>query len=203
MSENIPVSDETLREILPDIALSVRQPWAWAIIYGGKDIENRSWRAGNPGLRFRGRICVHAAAGMTRDEYEDAADFMAHLGVACPKPADLLRGGIVGTATVADIVSASESPWFFGPKGLRLADAQPSDFIGVGGQLGFFRWWRDGPRPGPGAPAKWMLSHGEPEPEKPLIDELFGPLQPLSPLDRMMRKAGISPRSNPKVSANG
>jgi hypothetical protein len=22
--------------------LTIRQPWAWAIIYGGKDVENRS-----------------------------------------------------------------------------------------------------------------------------------------------------------------
>ena len=27
---------------LPPLALSVRQPWAWAIIFGGKTIENRS-----------------------------------------------------------------------------------------------------------------------------------------------------------------
>jgi len=25
-------------------ALMVRQPWAWAIIYSGKDVENRRWR---------------------------------------------------------------------------------------------------------------------------------------------------------------
>ena len=29
----------------PNKALSVRQPWAWAIIHGGKDIENRVTRA--------------------------------------------------------------------------------------------------------------------------------------------------------------
>jgi len=61
---------------LPMIALSVRQPWAWAIIHAGKDIENRSWQAVNHGLRQRGRIAIHAAKGMTRDEYEDAANFI-------------------------------------------------------------------------------------------------------------------------------
>ena len=25
-------------------ALSIRQPWAWAILHAGKDIENRDWR---------------------------------------------------------------------------------------------------------------------------------------------------------------
>lgn len=28
---------------LPEFALSIRQPWAWAIVYAGKDIENRTW----------------------------------------------------------------------------------------------------------------------------------------------------------------
>lgn len=36
---------------IPHLALSVRQPWAWAIIHAGKDIENRTWQAVNHGLR--------------------------------------------------------------------------------------------------------------------------------------------------------
>jgi hypothetical protein len=39
-------------------ALTIRQPWAWAIAYGGKDVENRSWR---PPLWCR-TIAVHAGA---------------------------------------------------------------------------------------------------------------------------------------------
>src|ERR1051326_1498970 len=36
-------------------ALSVRQPWAWLIIYGGKDIENRDWPTSH-----RGPTLIHA-----------------------------------------------------------------------------------------------------------------------------------------------
>lgn len=175
---------------LPRLALSVRQPWAWAIIHGGKDIENRSWRSDNPGMKFRGSFCVHAAGGMTREEYEDAADTMAFLGVECPPPAELLRGGIIGVATVADVVTESDSGWFFGPKGLVIVDPRPVEFVGVGGQLGFFVWWQDGPRPPPLQPAKWMTNWGAPEPAAPA--ELFGPPAPLSPLERARRKAGLS-----------
>lgn len=46
-------------------ALSIRQPWAWAILNADKDIENRDWRT-----NFRGRIAVHAAKTMTRDDYD-------------------------------------------------------------------------------------------------------------------------------------
>jgi len=36
-------------------ALSIKQPWAWLICAGHKDIENRIWATS-----FRGRIYVHA-----------------------------------------------------------------------------------------------------------------------------------------------
>jgi len=42
-------------------ALSVRQPWAWAIIYALKDIENRGWP-----INYRGDILIHAAKTCTK-----------------------------------------------------------------------------------------------------------------------------------------
>lgn len=145
---------------LPMIALSVRQPWAWAIIHAGKDIENRSWQAVNHGLRQRGRIAIHAAKGMTRDEYEDAANFINRLALApnpqCPKAADLLRGGIIGTVEVVDVVEESASPWFFGPRGLVLRDPRPCQFVPAIGALGYFNWLEADPSIVP-QPAKWML----------------------------------------------
>lgn len=141
---------------LPELALSVRQPWAWAIIHAGKDIENRSWQAVNHGLRQRGRIAIHAAKGLTRDEYESAAEFMASIGVTCPAARDLQRGGIIGSVEVIDVVSASPSPWFFGPRGLVLRDPQPCPFVPAIGALGYFHWQPADASTAP-PPAKWML----------------------------------------------
>lgn len=170
MSEPKPV--RTL-DGLPDIALSVRQPWAFGLAMGWKGIENRSWRQGNPGLHFRGEFCIHASTGMTRDEYEDAADTFAWCGFQCPPAADLQRGGIIGVGRIAGIITESDSRWFFGPKGLVVVDARPIEFIAVGGQLGFFKWkpllpFANGT---PVVPPKWMLP-AEPKkqrPEKPRI----------------------------------
>ncbi|MDG4874127.1 hypothetical protein P9273_03320 [Mesorhizobium sp. WSM4935] len=150
---------------LPTLALSVRQPWAHCLMMSWKPVENRSWRAGNPGLKFRGDFAIHASTGMTRDEYQDCAGLCRALGFQCPPPAELARGGIVGVGTVVDIVTEFDSPWFFGPKGLIVADARPVEFIPVGGQLGFFDWKRLLPfaqRGKPVVPAKWML----PQPPK-------------------------------------
>lgn len=144
---------------LPRLALSIRQPWAHFVAHGWKPVENRSWRRDNPGVRFRGAFAIHASTGMTRDEYDAAAELAKVLGYECPRPADLLRGGIVGVAKVVDVVKDHDSPWFFGPRALVIAEARTVDFIPVGGRLGFFEW-----RPllpycktdGPVAPARWM-----------------------------------------------
>lgn len=44
-------------------ALSVRQPWAWAIAHGGKDIENRTWATAS----YRGPLAIHAGARWDED----------------------------------------------------------------------------------------------------------------------------------------
>lgn len=128
---------------LPHLALSIRQPWAWAIISAGKDIENRDWST-----RFRGPVCIHAAKGMAEAEYNGFIRTIHAVslsrpfpsGETVPSPAALARGGIIGTAEIVDCVEASESPWFFGRYGFVLCNARPVEFIPVKGALGFFDW---------------------------------------------------------------
>lgn len=147
----------------PRLALSVRQPWAWAIIHAGKDIENRSWQAVNYGLKRRGRIAIHASKGLGKEEYEASRDFINEclaaspdFGLCCPPAADLLRGGIVGSVDVVDVVEDSESMWFCGPRGLVLRNALACDFVPSVGALGYFEWKPSDISVVP-APAKWML----------------------------------------------
>jgi hypothetical protein len=142
---------------LPALALSMRQPWAWAIIHGSKDVENRSWtRVPKPWRERRGRIAIHAARGMTRREYEDARRFMEGLGVEVPPAHELPRGGIVGSVEIAGLLEATPSPWFFGPLGLVLRDPRPCEFIPSFGRLGYFAWER-APAESVPKPARWMF----------------------------------------------
>lgn len=159
---------------LPDIALSVRQPWAWAIVHAGKDIENRtefSVRMMAKMAPLVGRRAIHASKGMTRDEYESTAEFMADLGVTCPSPDKLLRGGVIGSVDVTGVVKKSTSRWFFGPRGLELANPAPCDFIPSVGALGLFRWKPADPSIVP-PPARWMLPKAEPVADR--TADLFG-----------------------------
>lgn len=123
------------------LALSIRQPWCWAILHAGKDVENRNWPT-----RVRGRVLIHAAKGMTRAEYEDFLA-TAHrislkhpfaLGVTLLTFEELARGGIVGCVEIVDCVAQSDSPWFFGRHGFVLRNPQPLPFRPLKGRLSFF-----------------------------------------------------------------
>ncbi|MFQ6548247.1 hypothetical protein AADZ90_009835 [Aestuariibius sp. 2305UL40-4] len=127
---------------LPRRALSVRQPWAWAIIHGGKDIENRTLGSIRSGGMETGRICIHAATGMREEEYRWGLYKLQQVGVTAPHPAELVRGGLIGVVDVVDIVSESGSPWFGGPWGLVLENATPIGPFPAHGALGYFEWVR-------------------------------------------------------------
>lgn len=147
---------------LPPLALSVRQPWAWAIIHAGKDIENRSWQAVNLGTMEPKPVCIHASKGMTQAEYEAAKQFMAELGVDCPSASELVRGAIIGTVTITSIVNKHSSPWYMGPRGLVLEDPITIEPIACKGALGFFNWrekWQQGGEVDQAKP--WMLKKKE------------------------------------------
>ncbi|POA45534.1 hypothetical protein C1893_23040 [Pseudomonas sp. MPR-ANC1] len=114
--------------------LSIRQPWAWLIIHGGKDIENRTWLT-----KFRGRLLVHASKGMTKQEYAFAAEFAQSIGVTVPPAAELLRGGVIGEVEVVDSVEQHCSPWYMaGCKAIVLRDPRPLPFFSINGRLGLF-----------------------------------------------------------------
>lgn len=124
-------------------ALSVRQPWAWLIVNGYKDIENRNWATG-----VRGTVLIHASKGMTSSEYWNVHRFVRSLVAEGRAPADALErmpslydmqlGGIVGQVDITDCVDRSASPWFFGKHGFVLANAKATEFMPYRGQLGFF-----------------------------------------------------------------
>ncbi len=117
-------------------ALSIRQPWAWLITQGFKDIENRTWAT-----KFRGQFLIHASKGMTKVEYEDTKYYIADIApdIVLPQYDLLERGGVVGMATLTNCVANSGSIWHQ-PNcwGFALADVQPLPFIACKGALNFF-----------------------------------------------------------------
>src|SRR5688572_22804092 len=83
-------------------ALTVRQPWAWAIVMGYKDVENRSRQTNH-----RGQVLIHAAKRMDPDGFQ----LLWELGVYRKLPDELPLGGLVGVVEIEDCVTNSSSPW--------------------------------------------------------------------------------------------
>lgn len=104
-------------------AISIRQPWCWAILHAGKRVENRDWRNG---CAYRGPVLLHASAGVgSIDDFNASCESLAEIlpapllerfAAECvdrdsdewgrwrPGP-KLLRGGIVGCARIAGVVA--------------------------------------------------------------------------------------------------
>lgn len=126
---------------MSELILSIRQPWAWLILHGGKDIENRNWST-----NVRGRVLVHAAKGVTKEEWADAWEWVRMIAPGAWEkgkreilPGTIERGGIVGSVEIVDCVSRSDSPWFVGRYGFVLRNPEILPFRPLRGQLGFFR----------------------------------------------------------------
>jgi hypothetical protein len=121
-------------------ALSIRQPWAHAIIHLGKDIENRTWFT-----EFRGRVLIHASKTDKKSEREGFIDLVGVRGIhfngaviSRDYAHEGMMGGIIGEAEIVDCVSESSSPWFVGPYGFVLRNVKPLPFTPCVGRLGFF-----------------------------------------------------------------
>lgn len=100
-----------LSVVLP--CLSVRQPWAAAIIHLGKDVENRPWDTS-----CRGPLLIHASK--RKPQPEEMAALFDLLG---PVDEDqvlnriervygtLQYGAVIGCVDLMDVVHDSTSPW--------------------------------------------------------------------------------------------
>ena len=126
-------------------AISVRQPWAWAILQLGKRVENRTWKP--PAKLIGRRILLHALKASAPAEELLALQWMAARGLFSPGTmnldwpglANLERGGIVGRVRLVGCVSYSSDPWFMGPIGWLLDEATSIPFVACRGALGCWK----------------------------------------------------------------
>lgn len=112
-------------------ALSIKQPWAWAIMHAGKTIENRPRRT-----HLRENIAIHASLRPAVGWEE----WYPRRAAAVPPPETWVRGAIIGFVDLVDCVEEARSKWSLGPFGYVLADARPlRKPIPCKGALGFWQ----------------------------------------------------------------
>lgn len=113
-------------------AISLRQPWAWAVVMGYKDVENRQTRT-----NFRGRILIHAAQKLDPWGFQ----YLWELGLHRKLPDELITGALIGSVRITDCVVDQDSPWAFEGEWHWLLSS-PREFntpIPCRGSLGLFR----------------------------------------------------------------
>jgi hypothetical protein len=88
--------------------LSVRQPWAWAIVAGARNMENRPWTT-----NYRGPIVIQAGSSRT------GTNQIASTGGTTLRPMRFAYGALIGVVELLDVVPMSESlesnSWAWGP----------------------------------------------------------------------------------------
>ena len=98
-------------------ALSVRQPYAWALIAGRKPVEYRTWRTDH-----RGPLAIHAAR--SRSYLADPADLaeFRREWPDLPDPDRLVYGAVIGIVNLVDCVPSPDrrGEWHW-----RVADPRP------------------------------------------------------------------------------
>lgn len=111
-------------------ALSIRQPWIWAMFHLGKDVENRTWST-----RIRGRVMLHASQ---KYDHDGAKWIEENFGIVPPDQHSLPRGGFVGSVEIVDCVEEMDSKWFFGEIGFVLKNPIEVEYRAYKGMQRFF-----------------------------------------------------------------
>ena len=98
--------------------LTVRQPWAWAIIHGGKDVENR---VRNIAGKYRGPVAIHVAKTEDKNAFALSPNRKALNDSAYPFPGVPWwenYGHIIGVVDLVEVTSPGDigypgdaSPW--------------------------------------------------------------------------------------------
>ncbi len=130
-------------------ALSVQQPWAWAILHAGKDIENRTWAP--PRHIIGRRIWIHASKKRQPIEPSELLPSftlgeLVVTGISgrlhlVPELRELPLGAILGSVRVVGTTRiAKGNRWFSGPIGWVLTDPSPlARPVATRGSLGLWK----------------------------------------------------------------
>jgi hypothetical protein len=106
-------------------ALSIKQPWAWLIVSGIKDIENRTWKC--PEKYIGQRVLIQASGSPQSGFYKDfipAWSFFSEDQKQVIIQESAIRSAIIGSVRIVDCVINHPSIW----AEKRMPEPQRKDF---------------------------------------------------------------------------
>ncbi len=140
-------------------ALTFWPVWAWLVVHGPKNVENRTWvnRIVRELVSEGEPFAVHAAQTQRRRDYEWARSVatVAAPGLVLPAFEDVVCGAVIGIASISELLAPTEVPehaWHLPSTAQRryhgwlLYDREPLDRpVPCRGGQGFWSWERAHP----------------------------------------------------------
>lgn len=115
------------------LALTVKQPWAWAIVSGRKPTESREWST-----QYRGPLLIHSS----RSPLEPGTEFK-------PPRGELFYGHILGAVQLISCIHSPDGKGFLFGLGSPIVFPNP---VHYSGNKGLFN-----------IPLEVVLKHNQPE----------------------------------------
>jgi hypothetical protein len=133
---------------MSDYALTLLQPWAWAVMHAGKTVENRTWVP--PAALVGQRFWVHSSKGGSVRAIEHVLEGLVKEALISTAPSvrDLPRGAIVGSVRLVDVIQYRSAradalvgnPWYAGATAFILEDPKPLAQVVLA--TGMRKFWR-------------------------------------------------------------
>lgn len=118
---------------IPQRCLTVKNPWAYLIVHGIKDVENRTWKT-----NYRGNVFIHASAQsvsplevLTREQFL-AIDL--HIMPMIDSYFETSR--IIGSVEIVDCVLNTKSIW----TAINKPSSNKEEVFGESVELGGYKW---------------------------------------------------------------
>lgn len=119
-------------------SISIRQPWAYAIIFMGKNIENRTWRT-----NYRGKVLIHASKNFDHAGYNKLERIAKLMGYKLPDKEELMKqaGGFCGAVDIIGCrKNIKNNIWKEDDSyGWVLDNPNSLNFVPFKGKLSFFK----------------------------------------------------------------
>lgn len=117
---------------IPQRCLTVKNPWAYLIVHGIKDVENRTWKT-----NYRGSIFIHTSAQSASPlEVLTREQFLSIDNIESMNDSYFETSRIIGSVEIVDCVLNTKSIW----TAINKPSSTKDEVFGESVELGGYKW---------------------------------------------------------------
>lgn len=117
---------------IPQRCLTVKNPWAYLIVHGIKDVENRTWKT-----NYRGNVFIHVSAQSASPlEVLTREQFLSIDNTESMNDSYFETSRIIGSVEIVDCVLNTKSVW----TSINKFSLDKDEVFGESVELGGYKW---------------------------------------------------------------